>query len=428
MSAPDTPVPGWMGSSAPSSGTPFVNPRDIAPIEDVPTRSLFRPDMVEERLRRLGRGQTTTATVGNNLNGRNVTGVPDQVTTVSATESPKKAQDRTLSLVSVSFLRNPIDTAYAGVRVWLTGYQGNTSRVLAADGFDSPLSFLAESTGESIVVTVQAVGTTAAADLDAAPTATVLLDGVTSAPPAPTVTQNLVAIPNGYQFTFQMEGALLADVIDGYWIYRSSSSSTPTPPTSRFQYVLQSTGASGSDNFVFQDGTIPAGSTYYYWVSAVNKSGLESSLTAAQSSATAAGGANPVEGSYSIKPASGSSCLSSADLGGGAANISIAAFTLYCAQFPSGVSYNAGASALTLDDLGNTITNNTKYGVYFDDLMLAGGTPTYKATLSRSTLVQVAGRVFVDIITTATGGGGPSSGGGTGGGGAGGGAGQGNLP
>jgi hypothetical protein len=382
-----------------------------------PARKLFRPDMVEERLRRAGKAGTTT--VGNNAVGRNTTGVPDQVRTISVTESPKKIQDRTYSLVSVTFLRNPIDAAFAGVRIWLTGYQANPGRVLVADGFDSPLSFLVESTGESVVVAVQAVGTTAAADLDAAPTATVLLDGVNSTPPSPTVTQNLVAIPNGYQFTFTMEGALLADVIDGYWVYRSSSSSTPTPPTSRFQYVLQSTSSSGSDGFVFQDGAVEVGATYYYWVSAVNKSGLESSLTSAQSGATTAGGANPVEGSYVIAPASGASCLSSTDLGAGAANISIAAFTLHCAQFPSGVSYNAGAAALTVDDTSTAIANSTLYAVYCDDVGLVGGTQTYKCTKNKKTLVQVAGRILIDTITTAANGGGGTSGGGDGGGGAG---------
>lgn len=381
--------------------------------------------MKDEQIHRLSRGQTRS--VGDNAEGRTSSGVPLHVARVEATESPSKQGDRMYSLVSVTFLRDPNDSAFQGVRIWFTGYQGSNGRTLVADGHDSPVNFLVESTGETVVVTVQAVGGRTAADIGTAPTTTVVLDGVTSAPASPTVTQQLVSIPNGYQFTFRPLTGLAADVIEGYWIYRDTTSTTPTPPTSRFQYVPHSTAATSSDGFVFQDTTVTIGSTYYYWVSAVNTSGLESSLSAAQSGATLAGAANLVEGSYAIVPVSGSSCLSSVDEAVGA-SISVAAFDLYSAYKPSGLRYNAQVAKITTDSDGNGILNSTVYAVFCDDVTLAGGSQTYQACKNRKTLVLTAGRFLIDTITTAANGGGGTGGGGAGGGGTGGGGGAVNLP
>lgn len=46
------------------------------------------------------------------------TGTPQQVTNVSATESPHKTNDGSVkSLVSVSFVANPSDTFFTGVQI-----------------------------------------------------------------------------------------------------------------------------------------------------------------------------------------------------------------------------------------------------------------------------------------------------------------------
>ena len=51
---------------------------------------------------------------------------PQQVTSVSATESPFKTQDGTMkSNVAVSFTVNTSDTSFDHVQIWFTGYNGN---------------------------------------------------------------------------------------------------------------------------------------------------------------------------------------------------------------------------------------------------------------------------------------------------------------
>jgi hypothetical protein len=212
-----------------------------------------------------------------------VSGVPEQVANVSATESPSKQQDRTFSLVSVSFTRDGNDTNFAGVRIWFIGYKGNTNPMLMTDGTDSPVSFLCESTGENVTVVVQAYGENGLnASFDDAPTTTVLLDGVVSAPPAPNVSQPLVGTIAGVQFTFDVLGSLLSDVVDTYKVYRNTVSNNPNTATVVQTYKHPQT---NNGHIVFQD-QVSNGLSYYYWVSAVNTAGLESALTSASTVAS----------------------------------------------------------------------------------------------------------------------------------------------
>lgn len=210
-------------------------------------------------------------------------GLPKALSAVSATESPSKQQDRTFSEVSVSFIRDGSDVNFASARVWFIGYQGNTSAVLLADGSTSPITFLCESTGESVTVLVQPVspfGLTA--DLAFAAVTTVTLDGVVSSPPAPSIAQSLVGTALGYQFSFnQVVVGSTEDVIASYRVYRNTVSDSASATFIRtFVHDPTSSGA-----IVVIDSINEAvASYYYYWVSAVNTIGLESTKTAAQSS------------------------------------------------------------------------------------------------------------------------------------------------
>lgn len=206
--------------------------------------------------------------------------LPKQVLSVSATQTADKQQDRTFSLVTVSFTRNGSDPNFAGVRIWFKGYKGNAQWQLMADGTDSPVSFLEEATGETVQVAVQAFNQSGfAASFASAPTTTVTLSGVVSAPPAPTVSQMVTPVVGGFQFTFTLEAGLLADVIDSYKVYRNTINSSGS--ASVVQTIKHPQSNNGS--YVVQD--YPGGdSVYFYWVSAVNTVGLESSLTAAQAS------------------------------------------------------------------------------------------------------------------------------------------------
>jgi hypothetical protein len=203
--------------------------------------------------------------------------IPEVLLSLAATESPAKQQDRVFSLVSVSFTRDPADGSFASVDIWFTGYKGNTNPQLMTSGTESPISFLCETTGETVVVTGQTVGTSGAtADLSFALTTTVALDGVVSAPPAPSIAQTLVTTPTGLQFAFNQEAGLLEDVIQCYKVYHNTANNSSTATV--YQTFPQDPKNAGGQVVVSE--TLANGTVMYYWVSAVNTSGLESSLTA----------------------------------------------------------------------------------------------------------------------------------------------------
>lgn len=214
-------------------------------------------------------------------------GLPKQVVSCSATESPSAQVDRVFSQVSVSFTRDPGDKNFAGVHIWFTGYKGNSQPVLMTDAQDSPAVFLCETTKESVTVTVQPFnGGHVSAPFAGAKSCVVPLDGVVSAPAAPSLMAATATITSGgvtvgQQFSFNFLPPSLNDVILGYWVYRVTSHSTPAPPNNRVHFVLHNPNQQGA--FTYSD---PSGvSTNFYYVSAVNKSGLESSLTDCASSA-----------------------------------------------------------------------------------------------------------------------------------------------
>lgn len=210
-------------------------------------------------------------------------GFPKQLLSISAVESPSRQQTTTYSEVSVSFVRDTTDPLFFGVRIWFIGYQGSTSSVIVAEGDVSPVSFLVQTTGETVTVVGQPVAADGTpANFALAVRTTVALDGVVSAPPAPSIAQSLVGTPLGYQFSFN-EVILTSqqDVIDSYRIYRNTvnDDTTATFITS-FKHNPNPSGA-----IVFTDNlsTVASGLSYYYWVSAINTVGLESLKTAAQS-------------------------------------------------------------------------------------------------------------------------------------------------
>jgi hypothetical protein len=214
-------------------------------------------------------------------------GTPEQVSSILATESPKKSQDRVFSAVSVSWSVNPADTNYAGVHIWFTGYQGNTNPTLIADGITSPFTFECEQTDETVTVTVQAFGADGSSpDFNFAPTTTVALDGVVSAPPAPSIAQGVTTTPTGLQFIFTQEAGLLADVIQCYKVYHNTVNNSSTATV--YDTIPQDPSNVGGQIVVSEN--IPNGSLRFYWVSAVNTSGLESTKTAVSGSGTVPSG------------------------------------------------------------------------------------------------------------------------------------------
>ena len=191
---------------------------------------------------------------------------------LEAEESPYKTTNGMVSLVSVSF--DNADTHFATADIYFTGYHGSTATQFVASGTESPISFLCETTKETITVTVVAVDANGSfLSIDQAPTTTVSLDGVVSPPPPPSIASGLVLTALGYTFSFNAEGGLLHDLIDGYRIYRNTTN-TFTGAT-QIQYIAQ---PPIDDGAIQVQDVMPANTAvnYWYWVSAVNTSGLES--------------------------------------------------------------------------------------------------------------------------------------------------------
>jgi hypothetical protein len=122
--------------------------------------------------------------------------------------------------------------------------------------------------------------TLSGAGVNAVPTVTVapILRNPT---PAPTIASPLVSTPTGYSFSFNEVRLPLGDnfTISTYKIYRSTANVSATATvvdTIPHNPTLISTPV------VVQDAQ-PNGSNFFYWVSAINSRGAESSPTAAQS-------------------------------------------------------------------------------------------------------------------------------------------------
>lgn len=213
-------------------------------------------------------------------------GVPDEVYEPTAIQTPyKTSSGLVVSLVSVSFKHWANDQYYGGVQIWFTGYHGNPKPQLMATSAASPATFTCDATKEMVTITIVAISPSGVtASFTNAPSTTVLLSGTVNAPPAPNIVVALTAIGTnlGWQFTYDVEGGLLQDVIAGYWIYKSSTNTTPVAPAGRYQYQPQPATNIGTMTFQDLDST-----TEYYWVSAVSVSGLESSLSPANVSTVA---------------------------------------------------------------------------------------------------------------------------------------------
>lgn len=254
-----------------------------------PVRTIYPIDtlIVRDRLNKVAQ-ITAPAPASSDPSGTG--GIPEVLLSLSAVQTASKQQDRVFSLVSISFTRDPSDANFASVDIWFTGYKGNTNPVLMTSGVDSPISFLCEATKETVVVTAQTVGSGGqTADLSFALTTTVTLSGVVSAPPAPSIAQSLVSTPTGIQFAFNQEGGLLEDVIQTYKVYKNSTNSTGTATVFK-TFPQDPTNAGGQ---VVVEDVLANGTLSYYWVSAVNTSGLESSLTSVTGSGTIISGLAP---------------------------------------------------------------------------------------------------------------------------------------
>ena len=228
---------------------------------------------------------STTTTV-DNTSGQN--GIPLPLLTVQAVQTPVKQQSYTNCNVTISFTRNVADTNYNHVNIWFVGYHGSTTPQLMSAGTTSPLNFLCDATQETVKVyaqTVNALGESAPVTFAA--TCSVTLSGIVAAPPAPTISQSLVGTPTGFQFGFNQVVLPAGDqeVIKNYNIYRSATANT-FASASLLGTVVPNAELTGAITYTDTINSA-TGAAYYYWVTAVNTAGFESTATAAQTGVVA---------------------------------------------------------------------------------------------------------------------------------------------
>jgi hypothetical protein len=235
----------------------------------------------------------------------------------------------------------------------------------------------------------------AGAGLNATPTATTSSFNILR-PPAPTISQSLISIPVGYQFSFLQVQLPLGSqtAISTYKVYRSTTSANTTAQ------VIDTISHNPSNNGVpisVQDSQ-PNATTQFYWVSAVSTAGLESTMTPAQSGTvtnTAALNSNSqLAGTFHNNPVNTTwSPRDSVTLSNGSGTTPIT-ITANTGQFaPGQLHYNSGTV-----DPGTFGT----WVCFVDDPQFQGGAAIYNFSNQLPNLPAAEGRLLLGKITTSS--------------------------
>ena len=175
--------------------------------------------------------------------------------------------------------------AFAGISIWITEPGNEPVGVPGGTGLTSPIIFLLPINGNTVTLTVQSYSVNGVDnDFSSCPTISVLLDGATTPPAAPTIASGLAPCNSGVTFSWNIVADPLHDVIDCYRVYRNTVNNSATATL----VATTPQPATGTGTNVFTD-VQPAGAVHYYWVSCENLQQLESTLTAAQSGAVQSG-------------------------------------------------------------------------------------------------------------------------------------------
>lgn len=201
---------------------------------------------------------------------------PNIVTGASVSSQPYTTKNNNLALLTSFSFVPPIDINWETCQIYISNYLGNNNYVYLTEGSISPLSLLLEMTGEIVTFQFVSQNNNGETNIGSGPTVTHVLNSVSTNPPAPSVNTQQTANATGFQFSFNVESGLLDDVIQAYKIYRNT---TNTFSGAQIIKIIPSTNTTGII-YNFQD-ILSSISNYYYWVSAVNTSGLESSPTPA---------------------------------------------------------------------------------------------------------------------------------------------------
>lgn len=205
-------------------------------------------------------------------------GLAGLVTGVSVSEGPAISRDgHVVSRVTCSFTPPSPKKNWAGVRIFITGYQGGTNPLEVATFTDSPGRFDLEPTNETI--TVFFVSFSADGRLRAvltAPSATVLLDGQASAPVTPSGFTCQAVASKGQVVILTWSENIEAD-ISHYEVARRQDATAPGDAD-----VVATVAAAGelaTKKAQWEDAPGSATAQYRYYVRAVNTTSLKSAFT-----------------------------------------------------------------------------------------------------------------------------------------------------
>ncbi|MEK7766772.1 MAG: hypothetical protein AAB368_11085, partial [bacterium] len=206
-------------------------------------------------------------------------GVPGFVTGQAVSEGPTTTRDnQTVSTVTASFTPPAPRKNWAGVELWITGYRAGTQAVLVAAGGESPIKFDLESTNETITVYFVSVsGDGRRRAILTSPSATVLLDGQTSAPVPVSALAGQTGGELGQVVRLTWTENIEVD-LDHYQIARRAAAAAVQGDITNADIIaaVAAAGVSASRKAAWDDAPGVSQGTRYYYVRAVNKTGLAS--------------------------------------------------------------------------------------------------------------------------------------------------------
>lgn len=395
--------------------------------KDTPTINKWA-NQTDANIRKLQNQQaTTTKTVSTVMttitSGTSTTPAPP-VASMMASQNGNTIDGVLKSIVTLTYTApNPLGT-FAGVFFGISGYHGssvivkqNEDNYTGAPGGSHSFNTTLDRTGETVTIYAIQKNLLEAgpANWATAPHANVVLDGSASAPTAPTgVTALQQALTVTLQWNENAETNMLA-----YNVYRNT---TNTPGAATKIGNVAFTG-NGSPSFV--DNNITVSTTYFYWVTAVDRAQLESVKSTVTSNNAAAVNLDTQVGDGSTFYRTTLNEKTGGGRGFVAINVNNKMASLITQQpvgapgdfpgstnplsQPSGTSPSINVAAFSIIFGSNTIafnsgsTNPGTYGtwyVYFDDPTYSGGAQTYHATANTQTLISNDGRIYIGSINT----------------------------
>lgn len=240
--------------------------------------------------------------------------------------------------------------------------------------------------------------TLAGSTTNATPLVTIL-PVVLPQPPAPAISQALATIPTGYTFTF-LQVKLPTNtnpnaVISSYKVYRNTATSRGGATVAQ----VISHGLTNNGSPIVVTDPQPNGVTLFYWVSAVNVSGVESTLTPAQSgTVTSNAGFNS---NSQLAGTSHNNPVNSSNTPGATSTLSNDGTVTSVVVASASDSFGFGA---VTDNSGSFDGGSfTTFYVFHDDPTYAGGAVIYQFSTTPPAQTQADGRINDGKITSANG-------------------------